>query len=68
MGVAGGLVGAMMTRGVEKELANYYQQAVLDGMILVAVDSTIPDREQQLTTAAHIFLSAGAKPIELPEG
>ena len=28
-GVAGGLVGAMMTRGVEKELANFYQQAVV---------------------------------------
>src|SRR5690242_4559550 len=25
-GVAGGLVGAMLTRGVEKELANFYQQ------------------------------------------
>ena len=37
-GVAGGLVGAMMTRGVEKELANFYQQAVIDGQILVAAE------------------------------
>src|SRR5262245_56677608 len=27
-GVAGGFLGAMMTRGVEKEAANYYDQAV----------------------------------------
>ena len=38
-GVAGGLVGAMMTRGVEKELANFYQQAVIEGQILVAAEA-----------------------------
>src|SRR5438552_2115528 len=30
-GIVGGLVGAMMTRGIEKELANYYDQAVVEG-------------------------------------
>src|SRR5262245_56847469 len=29
--LVGGLVGATMARGVEKELADYYDQAVLDG-------------------------------------
>src|SRR5215469_8136665 len=37
-GVVGGLVGAMMTRGVEHELANYYDQAVSEGKILVAAE------------------------------
>ena len=41
LGVAGGLVGAMSTRGVEKEIANYYQQAVLAGSILVAAEEKV---------------------------
>jgi hypothetical protein len=74
-GVTGGLVGAMMTRGVEKELANFYQQAVVDGHVLVAAELPPTDAQHQrgerLTTrqtAANIFAEAGAKPIALPEG
>ena len=37
-GIVGGLIGAMMTRGVEKELADYYDQAVVRGKILVAAE------------------------------
>jgi hypothetical protein len=65
-GVAGGLVGAMMTRGVEKELANFYQQAVIEGQILVAAEAS--DSGPSLNTAAHILADAGAKPLTLPEG
>ena len=68
LGVAGGLVGAMSTRVLEKEIANYYQQAVLEGLILVAIEAQGEDREQRLSQAADIFSSAGAKPIQLPEG
>jgi hypothetical protein len=73
-GVAGGLVGAMMTRGVEKELANYYQQAVLDGQILVAAEvnsnhENQPQRgEPTLHDAARILAESGAQPLTLPEG
>jgi hypothetical protein len=67
-GVAGGLVGAMMTRGVEKELANFYQQAVIDGQILVAADDPEPHHEATLGRAAKILADAGAKPVALPEG
>lgn len=67
-GVAGGLVGAMMTRGIEKELANYYQQAVFDGMILVAAEDHGPDHPTTLAKAAQILADAGAKPVALPEG
>jgi hypothetical protein len=65
-GVAGGLVGAMMTRGVEKELANFYQQAVIEGQILVAAESS--DTGPPLSNAARILKEAGAKPLTLPEG
>ncbi|HEX2473247.1 MAG TPA: hypothetical protein VHK01_00790 [Lacipirellulaceae bacterium] len=66
-GVAGGLVGAMMTRGVEKELANFYQQAVLEGQILVAAEAS-DARGASLGEAARILAEAGAKPLALPQG
>lgn len=68
LGVAGGLVGAMSTRGVEKEVADYYQQAVADGAILVAADASGAKNSQLLAQAAGIFRELGAKPLPLPEG
>jgi hypothetical protein len=67
-GVAGGLVGAMMTRGVEKELANFYQQAVVAGQILVAAEDHGPNSARRLAQAAQILADSGAKPLPLPEG
>jgi hypothetical protein len=66
-GVAGGLIGAMMTRGVEKELANFYQQAVLSGQILVAAEDQSHDGKR-LASAAAILAEAGAQPLPLREG
>jgi hypothetical protein len=67
-GVAGGLVGAMMTRGVEKELANFYQQAVISGQILVAAEDHGPNHSQRMATAAKILADAGAQPLPMEEG
>ena len=67
-GVAGGLVGVMMTRGVEKELANFYQQAVVSGQILVAAEDHGPNGTTMLAKAAKILAESGAKPLELAEG
>ena len=67
-GVAGGLVGAMMTRGVEKELANFYQQAVISGRILVAAESHDANSAQKLATAAKILADCGAQPLPMQEG
>jgi len=67
-GVGGGLVGAMMSRGVEGELANFYQQAVLDGQLLVAAHDDRPENQQSLAKAAEVLASAGAKPLPLSEG
>jgi hypothetical protein len=63
----------MMTRGVEKELANYYQQAVVQGEILVAAEAPQAGGgdlgpQPSLEAAARILSNAGAKPLELPEG
>lgn len=66
--VAGGLIGAMMTRGVEKEVANFYDQAVGKGKILVAVEYEGPDQEERLALAERVFHEGGAEPIALPEG
>jgi hypothetical protein len=67
-GVVGGLVGAMMTRGVERELANFYDQALTAGKILVAVDTGDPPDLPRLNEAERILHEAGAEPIALPEG
>jgi hypothetical protein len=66
-GVVGGLVGAMMTRGVERELADYYDQAVSEGTILVAVDEHGPAAEGHLSRAEQILADAGALPLALRE-
>jgi Heat induced stress protein YflT len=67
-GVAGGLVGAMMTRGVEKELANFYQQAVEAGQILVAAENHSENHSQMLAKAAKVLVDAGAHPLPMREG
>jgi heat induced stress protein YflT len=67
-GVAGGLVGAMMTRGVEKELANFYQQAVLSGQVLVAAEDHSPSSEKMLAVAEKILAESGARPLPMREG
>lgn len=67
-GVTGGLIGAMMTRGVEKELADYYQQAVIEGQILVAAEDSGPNQHERLSQAAKILAEAGAKPLPMREG
>jgi hypothetical protein len=67
-GILGGFIGAMMTRGVEKEAADYYDQAVVQGKILIAVEHHGPQAAARLQQAEHILHSAGAEPVALPEG
>jgi hypothetical protein len=66
-GVAGGLVGAMMTRGVEKQLANFYQQSVLNGQILVAAEDHGPHSHERLAEAAAALAAAGALPLPMAD-
>jgi hypothetical protein len=65
--VAGGLIGAMTTRGVTKEMADYYDQAITHGKILVAVEDD-HDNTPRLTTAERVFAQAGAEPMPLTAG
>jgi hypothetical protein len=66
-GVVGGLIGAMTTRGVEHELADYYDQAVTEGKILVAVDEHGVQAPGHLSVAERILAEAGALPLPLRE-
>lgn len=67
-GIVGGLVGAMMTRGVERELADYYDQAVTAGKILVAAEDHSEGQRQRLARADQILCECGAEPVALREG
>jgi hypothetical protein len=58
----------MLTRGGEKELSNYYDQAVRQGRILVAVDVHGPQAEIRRAQAARLLADQGASPVPLPEG
>jgi hypothetical protein len=55
-------------RGVEKEAADYYDQAVQQGKLLVAVELQDPSDAGRLAKAERILAEAGAEPLPLPEG
>jgi len=66
--IAGSFTGAMATRGFEPEVANYYDQAVRGGDILVGVEDEAEGAQARLADAERIFAEAGARPVPLPEG
>ena len=65
--VWGGFLGAMMTRGTEKEAADFYDQAVQRGKLLVAVEES-DSRDPPLADAERVLAHAGAEPLPLVEG
>lgn len=66
--VLGGFVGAMMTRGIEKETADFYDQSVTAGKILVGVEIHSASPAKRLEEAGKILAECGAEPIPLREG
>lgn len=62
-GVVGSLIGAMMTRGLEPEVADFYDQALQKGQILVAVEA--PDGSALEQTALAIFERRGSEAVQL---
>jgi hypothetical protein len=66
--LAGSFTGAMMTRGFEKEIADYYDAEVRVGKILVAVEVEGEGHQARLAQAERIFTEAGAEPVALVEG
>jgi predicted ABC-type sugar transport system permease subunit len=67
-GLLGSLVGAMVSRGQEQELANYVDQSTMMGDIIVAVELHGDDAEARLEQAAQVLQQAGARPVPLVEG
>jgi len=63
--VFGGFVGAMMTRGMEREVADFYDQALDAGRILVAVEASDEVTPDQVAAADRIFAAAGAERVLL---
>ncbi len=63
--IVGGFVGAMTTRGMDRELVNYYEQAVTSGKILVAAESHGADASTKLVEAERILAKGGTHPIRL---
>lgn len=65
-GVAGGFVGAMMTRGFEPAIADFYDQALSKGQYLVAVEDGAEG--PRLDSADAVFEHAGAMPMAMSKG
>jgi hypothetical protein len=63
--IVGGLIGAMMTRGGTREIADYYDQAVTHGRILVSVEDRGKGNASRLAQAEQILAEAGAEPVPL---
>ncbi len=66
-GVAGGFIGSLMGRGVQDELAHFYDHAVTQGKLLVAVEEQRVDFQDRLAQAARILADAGAETVTLPQ-
>ena len=66
--VVGTFVGAMMSRGVEHEVADYYDQALSAGDILVAAEIEAGGDPALLGRAEAAFREAGSNPVALPRG
>lgn len=68
-GVVGSLLAAFMTRGAEPEVANFYEQAVQEGKLLVVVEKKDEsDAARKLEIAERLFAKSGTRPLPLPEG
>ena len=61
--VAGGFMGAMAARGVKPDVADFYDQALRKGSILVAVEHEDP---AMLDRAEAIFHEAGVETVPVP--
>ncbi|MBD3676133.1 MAG: hypothetical protein HUJ26_21700 [Planctomycetaceae bacterium] len=65
--VLGTFVALMLSRGVKEEAADFYEQEIQAGQILVTVESHGEDASQLLTRADEIFSQHGAKTFDLEE-
>lgn len=66
--VAGGFIGAMLSRGNEDQATNFYDQALRKGQILVAIHDNDGVDPAQVAKADQIFAELGSEHLELPPG
>jgi hypothetical protein len=66
LAAVGTFAATMMTRGAEQELADYYDQAVVHGKLLVAVETSDPRRHELAARilATHEPEQSGSLPVE----
>ncbi len=65
-GLSGGFIGAMMTRGFEPSIADFFDQALSRGQYLVAVEDN--SASPPLEEAEAVFERVGASPVPLRKG
>jgi hypothetical protein len=58
-GIAGSFLGAMTSRGVDKDAADFYDHAVETGKLLVVVEDHSKDADENLRVAEDIFSASG---------
>jgi hypothetical protein len=64
----GTFVGAMMSRGMDREVANFYDQHLRRGQILVAAEIVEGEDPALLDRAERVFEDVGAHQAQLPTG
>jgi hypothetical protein len=64
-GIVGGFIGAMTSRGLDKEAAEYYEQSIEKGRILVVAEDNSAEGPRKLHAAEKRFQEAGAEPVSL---
>jgi hypothetical protein len=67
-GIIGGFIGAMTSRGVDKEAAEFYEQSIEKGRIVVVAEDDSEQAPRKLRSAEQVFTKAGAEPIPLHAG
>jgi len=64
-GIAGSFLGAMTSRGVDKDAADFFDHAVETGKLLVVVEDHSKEAARNLRVAEDIFSACGTAPIPL---
>ena len=67
-GAAGALIGAMLTRGEEGELADFYDQGVREGQLLVAAEAHGGGAADRIAEAERLFGELGVRSVRLRHG
>jgi phage tail tape-measure protein len=68
IGLMAGAVWGSFIGAIEKEAANFYDQEVQRGKLLVTVDECPRENGPTLADAERVLVEAGAAPLPLPEG